>query len=636
MAITEIQTNLDEYNGSCSNETAESALTNELYSSAEPRLAEIDKKIEELTRDDPKFLEEKSKLIAERIEIKTRQTQTRSLLHQKQPVIGKLYNLQSASRNGLKEGEKVDAQIKFDQQGNPFLKINQQMDGAVGFDFSITGDGKVVFGAMDDSKMAEAIDFLYRRGITNFELPAGAPKTPEEVKQRQEDQQKLDNTVANVKQNAPSLEDNPRYISKDENHAATTQTQNTVNFSNPEGLQTSSAEAQAGASSSKSFKECRDELKDWATNSLKKEEGYGLHISGDTFSFYKDNSKNWYKEDGRIEEGKNGKSDVRNDHVECRVKLHKKDDKLTGVSYYVADNGALNGKYVGEILKLAKMSGNVLVEFPKGIPASDVSEWRTQCAKKGLIPTGPGVPVGVVEAKEMIDNAGKAMDKSSAAFKKYQNQMGRYLEQEALKKDPVDTEKLAYAKELQKEKKFEKLKDVYEPILKTIEVSSKNDNCEAKNIIGSANAATTLFQLFDKYGSQTVEQLAQNQEIDESTRKALSGLTGGTNIPIEDMSPEGLKIMYHALKREKTIDAQRTLDENLLNNKNDKSASRLVNNAKNNIRDIIIEPLNHKGLTGLSCDINTDKPKHTLTHSNTNNASQQQPTPNRRNSGMSY
>ena len=101
----------------------------------------------------------------------------------------KLYNIREATRND--RNSKTVADIQLDNEGNTYAKITKGMAGGF-FDFSIH-DGKVVFnGQMDDAKMAEALDFLFRRGITNYELPQGVDSNFAEVFHQQQARREAD------------------------------------------------------------------------------------------------------------------------------------------------------------------------------------------------------------------------------------------------------------------------------------------------------------------------------------------------------------------------------------------------------------------------------------------------------------
>ena len=615
MAITELKTNLDEYVGSCDDKTAELELAEEFSPTLE-KIKRINEEIENLSNRDTEYLAKKSALMAKKIDIQRKNNQMRSQLQKKQPAVTKLYNLRTASRNGLKEGEKVDSQIKFDTQGNPFLKISKQMDGAVGFDFTITGDGKVVFGSMSDDKMAEVIDFLYRRGITGFELPAGAPRTPEEVKQRQEDKTKLDNIVEQVKKDAPALEDNPRYISKEEDqNIHTAAAENNAMTGSPVSNTNAAQASNATPPEGDSFKESKKKLKNQAKTGWNLEEGRGVHISGNVFSFYKDDSQEWCKKDGT----KDGKG-VRRDTVCCRMKLHEKGGRLSGISYYVGNNGKLDPKYAGQMVSLLKDAGYSVIKFPKGIPDDDQEVLRTQCAKKGIIPSGSLSlrNTKLKDIRKMIKDNEEQNEGDTAKSLEYKIKLGQVLEKEALQQ-PVDTAKLAYAQELQKNEDYKRMHEFYGPILTDVALRSRSyDPDRVKEATGAANAATVLFGLFESHGEKSIPELLNSPDngLDPEQKAALRRFNTPENqdLKIQKMSKEAWKEVYLALKVAET-----------------EKAAGAVKDTRNTLSDAqkgcnnIIKTLQDKGFTKLGFDFDaikrdTDTPQQTQTNNRPQNA----------------
>lgn len=625
MAITELKTNLDEYVGSCDDKTAELELAEEFSPTLE-KIKKINEEIENLSNRDTEYLAKKSALMAKKIDIQRKNNQMRSQLQKKQPAVTKLYNLRAASRNGLKEGEKVDSQIKFDTQGNPFLKISKQMDGAVGFDFTITGDGKVIFGAMSDDKMAEVIDFLYRRGITGFELPAGAPRTPEEAQKRVEerktstvelDQQTFTNQVNNIKTKADQ-ETTPRYIPAERDQSFSTAAAENNAMTGSTMNNTSAAQAgSANPPEGDSFRQSKDKLKAQAANQWKLRDNEGMFICGNVFSFYKDNSQNWYEKDGKEKKG------VRKDDVCCRMELHEKDGKLSGISYYVGNNGKLDPKYAGQMVSLLKDAGYSVINFPKGIPDDDQEVLRSQCAKKGMIPSGSLSlrNTKLKDIRKMIKDNEEQNEGDPAKSLEYKVKLGQVLEKEALQQ-PVDTAKLTYAKELQKEEDYKRMHEFYGPIMQNIGARSRlYDSKRVQETSGAANAAETLFNLFENHGEESIPDLLNSPDngLDEKQIAALRRFNTPENqdLKIQKMSKEAWREIYLALKvaeTEKAAGAAKDVRNTL------SDAQKACNN--------IIKTLQDKGNTRLEFNFDatvhkdTDTPQQTQTNNRTANAPQ--------------
>ena len=581
-----------------------------------------------------------SELAATKIKLNEQKAQLTAIIEKNNQALTRLYNLREASKNinddEKKEGFKgIDAQIEFDQKGNPFLKVSKQMDGGVGFDFTITGDGKVVFPQMSDDKIKELLDFLYRRGITNFELPQGAPQTPEEA-QKRVDEGKAENldldkeTLEKIKEEISTENTNrkdPNYIDEEGNQQSSDnmitamteeEYQNSVHnqetpSSNEEELTAASTSNQASASTSaapapkknneKYYEDAVKDLKDWGHDILGKQDGFGMHqnFSGNTFSFYQDNSKDWFKNDGKID-----KNDQRHeDGLLFRVKLHKNPDtgKLGGISYYVPKNGKIPDNLAGKLVGLVKSQGALYMNFPKTMIDGDAAVFRKACAQQGIIPTGK-VTFNENQARNMIKEADANLNKSDAL--KYKGRLGKYILEQEQKKDKPNADMLSYATQLVNEEKFTPLKEFCDPLFKEISENSNRTGIEAKEIIGSANAVKRLYDIFDTKGQQTLGSCG------EFTSDQLRTMNIDINTPIENLNKEQLYTIYSTLQKQETTKAENQLnsiDPTYSNKEYADAVKEYLGEAQGTINGVI-NKFDDNNLKGLRCSLNKNTPKH--------------------------
>ena len=312
-----------------------------------------------------------------------------------------LYNLASAEQNTPKE-QRLKTLFDVEEGGNLCLKLAKQMDFLTGFDFKIT-DGKVVFGGeLSEDKLAEAIDFLWRRGITNYTLPPNAPKRALEINEDISEQ--------------------------------ALQEQSQIPEFNPVGFQPYKKNGQT-------FEEACDSVRMWACGGQDKKTGEykesnigkvaGLSFfeysgsDGDgkyqEFSIYDSEDPNNYENDGKLD-----KKGVRQEKgLQYRMRLYEsKDHKLGGIKYYIPKKGKVPVEMADKIVALVKSQNALYVNFPKGLTDADSGVFRMACARAGMIPTG--INIGKSHAlkmeKEAIENI---LDKD--ALYRFKGNLGRRM-----------------------------------------------------------------------------------------------------------------------------------------------------------------------------------------------------------------
>ena len=462
--MAEAKLDLSDYQGSCDAEEMKRTLKAEMsenlqwqYDDIASRMAIL--KSENNSVDPALVTAERAYLMEKLVPIKMKLAQIDEKIQKNNTLLTKLYNIRESAKNDP-DYKNVTSSIEFDDKGKPSLKISlsQQMEGAVGFDFSIH-DGKVVFGQLSPDKMIEVLDFLYRHGVTNFELPQGAPKNVEEAKKILDEkgpeeskipaEEKLEGISPELaeKTEEQMTEEEKQQVAAAAERAAEQPSSNAIGRDEAAEAEEAAYQAAAGNaatatatnenSNEKKFKDAKKELRTWAEKTLGKQKGYGLHVSycgfGNTFSFYQDNSQDWEKDDGK----KDKKGKRKEDGLLFRVRLHKgKDGKLGGISYYVPKNGKIPDNLAGKMAAMVKSQGALFMNFPEGLPDGDAGVFRKACAQNGVIPTGKGVSINENQARNMIKEAENNLNKSKAL--KYKGQMGRYLLRQGTEKNDKD------------------------------------------------------------------------------------------------------------------------------------------------------------------------------------------------------
>ena len=620
----EVGINLDDYQGSCSTKEAIDHMAEELLSDLIHNLATTRAKLDNLDKNRD-FLTNKAKLIARQSELQRQIDTRKNQLLKKTPLLTKMYNLRESAKNEpLKPGEKIESKIEFNQDGSPYLKISKKMGEAIGFDFTITGDGKVIFGQMSDDKMVEVLDFLYRRGITGFELPQGAPKTPEEAQKRVEEQKKegktdvrqeldketFDKKLAECSQKYDDPANDPRYIPEGPSQEAPQASNNTATAlpQDPQALaaaQEEARQAELAAQAAQNGQEApKPEFKpvkgfrDYIENRLGRtkpngyRESYNILDSSTTFSVYVNNDKNYHNE--KVKKGSKEEPGLL-----YRVKIKRDKSGALGLSYYVPKNGKLPDELAGQLVNLAKKDGALYVDFPENIPESDASVFRKACAQNGVIPTGVNFNLDQRQAANMIRDAeGSLNDKN---LLKYKGQLGRYLLEQAVNKN--NTALQSYAMQLVNEEKFTPLKDFCDTTFKEIAENSTKTGVEAKEVIGSANAVKRLYNLYD-----------QEKTIAQSgfTPEELRALNIDPNTPVNQLDQEQLKAVYGKLKDQEVNKAKQDLDKidsNYSAKEHADAVKEAIGEAQGTLNSVIAD-FDANGLKGLRCSLNKNTPKH--------------------------
>lgn len=646
----ELNINMDEYTGSCDANEMKRHLREEMIEQlpGQTRYQESAKQLADLKQKELKaqidglqntesFKNEKIRLMSEvakiKIDLNKEKNNNDSRIEKNNSLLTKLYSLRESFKNRpLKEGEteqdraKDNLKIEFDTEGKPSLVV--QMEGAHGFDFTIH-DGKVVFnGEMSDDKLLEVLDFLYRHGIRNFELPSNQKGTSfEEVYTRVQQQREADKETHMPEPPARGEEPFTQTAPNQETertaqaaYAAQASTQQASAATTTTATATGTRQNPANVDKTE-FEEVTKDFEGWLgdKNQMKKKDlswfkessFFGNDV---TYSVYNSEDKKNLENDG-----KRDKNNVKKETCAYRVRLKKsKDGKLDSLEYYVPNSGKIPDPLADKLAEMIKNQGALFMNFPEIISPADAGVFRGACGRAGIIPTGKSFNLTKGNAEDMVAEAQKTLGRNNPAkFSAYKAQLGRHLL--SLESDP-NSERYAYAKELLKDGKYADFEKTLDPLLKNIERESRKPNAKAEEIIGSADAIKDLHSLFDTFGSQSLADIANNDSIDDHIKRAAQSVTISSAKPIEDLTAEEMNALYNALKRENTDRARNNLQRKTLGCRPDKVSERVESQLQGAQKTIngVISSFNRRNLKTLSCDINETNPTFTPTNTNQN------------------
>lgn len=489
-------------------------------------------------------------------------------------LANKLYNIREAGKN---DHPQTHSELKVDNEGNPYLKIYRQMEGGF-FDFSVH-DGKVVFnGKMDDAHMAEALDFLFRRGITNFELPQGIDKNfAETFRQAQAER-----------------------LAKPENLAAAPANNAQITFSAPINQEAITPQSWKNPSveEKKDFKKDVADFENWlgdANQKKKPDLSYFKHNNWDgsvEFSVYNSEDENNYKNDGKKD--KNG---VVKETCAYRVKLTQKDGKLNGIQFHIPNDGKIPDGLADKFAAMIKAQGATFMNFPEGLAPSDAGVIRLACARAGIIPTGIGI--NKFHANKMISEAENNIQDEKELYK-YKGHLGKHLLRLS-QNDPKDP-RYTLAMSLINQEKLFPLKQQLEGCL-TDKLTERVNGGKAEEVIG---AATTMKQLFSTISAQPdmpIEQLCQKLAPQDQAFQAelLQKLknAGADKQSASSLNDAQMIALYESLEIKNIEEAKKTLVNKINRNKGkdsvDTIVEREVNSASKALNVTINKGLKDKG-----------------------------------------
>ena len=523
----------------------------------------------------------------------------------------KLYNIREAARNDTPPTSVVN--LKVDEKGSPYAQIIMKMEGGF-FDFSIH-DGKVVFGPMDDAKMAEALDFLYRRGITNFELPAGVDKNFAET--YKEAKRQADNNSAQTRSqenDAMAAASQTRQTSQ--NNQTQTEPDNApfnwtpVTWENP----------------NPPVKKATDPVKEF-TSWLEDKQGkkdYGYHVSGNTIYVYEDNNnpKN-HEKNGMYD--KNGV--LQEKGLMYTVRLNKDSNgQLSGFDYYVPRSGKVPDPLADQMAAMIKAQGALYMDFGKTPTPADAGVFRMACARVGIIPRGIGITK--IHANKMLTEAENNIQDEKELYK-FKGNLGRQLL--VLGKNDVNDPRYKLAQSLINQEKLYPLKLQLEGCL-TDRLTERINGQKAEEVIGAANTMKQIFTTISENPSMSLSELCQKlsaETKDPALKNSLMqslqdvGATGKTAASLDNTQMLALFDTLEAknieLARQSLVKA---INKNRSRDSEDTIVEREVNNASKALNVTLNKTLKDKGFKEGFNTIDFGRPEFEIPTNNNQNTPQ--------------
>ena len=514
---------------------------------------------------------------------------------QREPELAtKLYNIREATRNEQPAATVVH--MKVDNEGHPYAKITHQMsneekelynkiihqmadDGknidaqliekmADGhFSFSIH-DGKIIFDQMNEAQIASALMYLYHRGITNFEFPAGVDKDfVEKYQKAQEIKNQNPESHQPPKENHASIgfeydSEAPQVTNGNAAQAAAPQQQATPTQTQTPAQQTP-APAATQAKPKPTYDEVVKDFEKWLGDDNQKKisgltyfkTGTSLLNGNVTFSIYDKPHEDNYKNDGR--------PDKKGHYTECayRICLRQDHGKLCGIDYYVPNDGKLPDPVADKLALMVKAQGALYMKLPKTLAPSDAGVFRNACARAGIIPKGIGI--NKFHANKMLAEAENNIQDEDALYK-YKGKLGKHL-LELGNHDPKDP-RFALAKSLIKQEKLFSLKQLLETSL-TDKLNDRIKGQKPEEIIASAETITQIFCTIANNPDISINELAESLSKQAQSRSSvlLQKLqeTGASGKKAYELNPTQLIAIYDLLEKENIKNAKQNLDKQI-------------------------------------------------------------------------
>ena len=607
----------------------------------EKNLAEINDRLQgamDNGEDVKAIVAEKNAIIAER-----NSCQKQKEMYEENPQLySNLFAIEQNSKKSEQDlleeqnGEKAkepDSQTMIARGGNGemCLAVKMQMEGSP-FSFALR-DGKVTFpdSEVSPEQMKMIMDFLWRRGIRDFDLPKGAevePKIADSFNKAKEkfDSEMVDPGMENIQgisgpgdENTPEATDEEAMLSPAERWARDNQETNHSEISTgEEGMAgnsgtsggNSSGNTEGGSSSEgnetekehKSFftkvKEVFDEpecqkkaeahIEDMLSNGLHKRSEYsyfkraGALRYGDfgwtVYSSYAKGNENNLKLDGKRDKDGNV-----NSTFEFRLYVRpNKDGKGVDVGYAMPNGKTVSSDVADEVIAIQKAQGNSHVSL-KNIPNNDLGEFRKACGRALVVPVGIGLDRRKV--RQMMKEAEERGTEEEIL--KYGYELALQMERNALKKSKgekelkdMNTSDAKYAEELKAAYEYTPFRNQYEGVMrKGLEGEIKDG--KAENVIAAAKAISKVYNLYEQ--SHSDKKITWNdlvtkgksplsaEEVDAINNKVNSlsdeERSKFVNADMRNLSPKQVEILYSSISEVGRKQAKKDLDDALKKNR---------------------------------------------------------------------
>ncbi len=487
-------------------------------------------------------------------------------------LYAKLYSIQQnakATDSGKKE-DGISSIIIQSEKGELGLAIQKQMDGAPFF-FAIR-DGKITFPdkQVSEDQMKTLLDFLYVRGIKNFELPptiepsikeafekAQAARAEEANKKSQEnnknrpyEQQKEEPAPQNI----ISGEELPQIISDPSSEQwlkkSDQLTPEKDKEKKKEGYPKAIEEMETWLQKSKGKQKNRSYFRHERSDNLRQ----FVSLSGWTvFSVYPNSNPNNYKLDGKRD--KNGNV---NETYSYRIMIKPDGKGGINVGYAMPKGAKVTGDVADKVIGLQKSQGNKYIRFPKGLSDDDTGEFRMACARAGVIPRG--ININEHHAKRMIETAAGSLSEKDLIEFKYRLAVQMEINMGA----DTNGRQAGKIAELKGEYFFKPFKDNFDDVLKPGLQNAINGK-EADKVIGASRAIQDIYGLYEKASQGTMGDLVSLMKPEdqkafmESLHKA--GITFDEEINVRQMPKEYMSKMFDVMSARHSSEAKKELND---------------------------------------------------------------------------
>lgn len=472
--------------------------------------------------------------------------ESQAVLYTKNPEIySQLYAVQDSVKNG-DEGH-VASPIQESKNGEMFLKIDMQMEGSpIGFALR---DGKVTFGDNEVSaeQMKEVMNFLYMRGISNFDLPKGADsKIADSFEQAQaaisservEDDISRPSGLLSAGNDDDIPLDENEHLSPAEkwdreqaaaiasgkgNLAGSSVEVGDSNLNEQQEQPQPQQQASEPETKETGFKKAEKELSEWLEKGMKKKSEYtyfkraGSVMLGNggwtVFSSYENGNEDNVKMDGKRDK----KGNV-NSTYEYRIYVRPdKSGKGIDVGYAMPKGKKVSEDVADQVLDLYKSQGVTHVNLSK-MSYADAAEFRKACGRKLVVPTGTGLDKRKVS--QIID---AAKDRGSEEeILKFKYQLAVQMEKNAKNKNKkLNVTDAEFVQDLKDECKYTPFRNMYiNGLREVMDNECGGTSAQADRVIGTNVAFAKMFDMYKEKEQPTWEKV--HKDIDKNIKNMQS------------------------------------------------------------------------------------------------------------------
>ena len=496
---------------------------------------------------------------------------------QQYPELGNImYQLREGTVN---ENSDFKSELFVDTEGKPALHVwkqktnsdgkpslADQMDGARGFGFSIH-DGKIVLDSnLSDEQLLEALDFLYRRGITNYEKPN---KRYEEVFEAVTQKHKNDNSIEQYSTIEPFFpEDSNQHTASAAIAAVAAGNTPTIPDANepasyiPQDKEDKKEEIEG-------FKKANNIFVKFLEKEQNKRNGLSYFIEGKnsnvvTYSVYNNEDADNLKNDGK----KDSKTDVVKETCAYRVRLTQKDGKLSQIEFHVPNGGKMPEGLADKAAEMVKSQGALYLNCPDGLSPADAKEIRNACARAGILPKGIGINLN--HATKMDEEATTNITNKDDLYA-YKGKLGRHLMELCTNdKDP----RIPFAQSLINQEKLYPLTTQLEGCLTnalTQRIDESGDN--AHKVLGAAETIKQIFTAITNNPDKSVAQLCETLSRGDDTLKTqlLQAMqnAGAEDIKAHELKDDQMMVLFSTLEPVNIEKEKQILDDEIRKNHKD-------------------------------------------------------------------